>query len=171
MLVGVGNSDDWCTQNCPPQDCPPRGQFWGGQLWGSSDTMVIIFQFLRMNPNAKYSSEIGCQSLWAVPQLQNNSPSFCPRKIEIKRDATDIWWLALIDTGRLFVTPCQSVWLMDWATRKIPECVLSPLASTKAVSDREIRMFFVSNQPGPVKPCCHKWLTLNWTSCTRPAHT
>ena len=35
MLVGVGNSDDWCTQNCPPQDCPPRGQFWGGQLWGS----------------------------------------------------------------------------------------------------------------------------------------
>ena len=112
------------------------------------DTMVITFQFLRMNPNAKYSSEIGCQSLWAVPQLQNNSPSFCPRKIEIKRDATDIWWLALIDTGRLFVTPCQSVWLMDWATRKIPEWILSPLASTKAVSDREIRMFFVSNQPG-----------------------
>ena len=37
MLVGVGNSDDWCTQNCPPQDCPPRGQFWGGQLWGSPE--------------------------------------------------------------------------------------------------------------------------------------
>ena len=73
----------------------------------------------------------------------------CPRKIEIKRDATDIWWLALIDTGRLFVTPCQSVWLMDWATRKIPEWILSPLASTKAVSDREIRMFlFQTNGVG-----------------------
>ena len=40
MLVGVGNSDDWCTQNCPPQDCPPRGQFWGGQLWGSPPSLA-----------------------------------------------------------------------------------------------------------------------------------
>ena len=42
MLVGVGNSDDWCTQNCPPQDCPPRGQFWGGQLWGSPAIEVVF---------------------------------------------------------------------------------------------------------------------------------
>ena len=38
---------------------------------------------------------------------------------------------------------------MDWATRKIPEWILSPLASTKAVSDREIRMFlFQTNGVG-----------------------
>ena len=24
----VYNSDDPCTQNCPPQDCPPRRQLW-----------------------------------------------------------------------------------------------------------------------------------------------
>ena len=25
MIVGVGNPDDWWTQNCPPRDCPPVG--------------------------------------------------------------------------------------------------------------------------------------------------
>ena len=35
ILVEVGNPDDPCTQNCPPQDCPPCGQSWGGQAWGS----------------------------------------------------------------------------------------------------------------------------------------
>ena len=23
--VGIGNPDEWCTQNCPSQDCPPGG--------------------------------------------------------------------------------------------------------------------------------------------------
>ena len=25
VIIGVGNPDEWCTQNCPPQDCPPGG--------------------------------------------------------------------------------------------------------------------------------------------------
>ena len=25
LIVGVGNPDDWWTQDCPPQDCPPVG--------------------------------------------------------------------------------------------------------------------------------------------------
>ena len=25
IIIGVGNPDEWCTQDCPPQDCPPGG--------------------------------------------------------------------------------------------------------------------------------------------------
>ena len=24
-MIGVGNPDNWRTQDCPPQDCPPVG--------------------------------------------------------------------------------------------------------------------------------------------------
>jgi len=46
ILVGVGNSDDWCTQNCPPQDCPPRGQLWGSPKWFSEN-----FEIFKKNWN------------------------------------------------------------------------------------------------------------------------
>ena len=25
IINRAGNSDEWCTQNCPPQNCPPKG--------------------------------------------------------------------------------------------------------------------------------------------------
>ena len=37
----MGNSDDWCTQNCPPQDCPPRGQLWGSPKWFSENFEIF----------------------------------------------------------------------------------------------------------------------------------
>ena len=54
IINRAGNSDEWCTQNCPPQNCPPKGI----SRAGNSDIHPIsaLFSFcLSLNGSARSS--------------------------------------------------------------------------------------------------------------------
>ena len=69
IINRAGNSDEWCTQNCPPQNCPPKGI----SRAGNSDihlTIIhacILFLILVFYVLAQYEMLVFCNPLSKCP--------------------------------------------------------------------------------------------------------
>ena len=59
IIIGVGNPDDQCTQDCPPQNCPPGGNPEVGNPEGNLFFHLknFVISYSRSRPNIFYIFE------------------------------------------------------------------------------------------------------------------